>query len=314
MAGLTEGRYKDLPAVILESDTVRAVLLPEAGAKLASLVWKPLERELLWQNPAPTFRKSAYGEAFTDGEFAGCDEMFPTISRCYYERPPWQGVELPDHGEVWALPWECSLTQAEARLSVRGVRLPYLLEKRVSLEGSRLQQRYRAVNPAPAPMDFIWAAHPLFNASEGMRFIVPPGMRRIVNSVPGERLGAYGASYTFPTAELPGGPFDLGRVPAKNETGYQKYFFQGPVSEGWCRLAEARSGLTIELSFPPLAVPYLGMWLNEGGYAGQYNIAPEPCTGAMDRVDFARMWGMASVLEAGESREWFLAIDIQVTL
>ncbi len=310
MAGVQEGVYKDQPAVILESSTVRAVILPEAGSKLASLVWKPLARELLWQNPSPTFRKSAYGQAFTEGEFAGFDEMFPTISRCYYERPPWQGVELPDHGEVWALPWERQLGKSELRLAVRGVRLPYLLEKRISLEGSRLQLRYRAANPAPAPMDFIWAAHPLFNASPGMRFIVPAGMTRIVNSVPGQRLGPYGASYAFPAAELPGGPFDLGRVPERNPLGYQKYFFQGPVSEGWCRLHDPQSGLTIELSFPPREVPYLGMWLNEGGYAGQYNIAPEPCTGAMDRLDFARLWGMGSVLQAGESREWFLAIDL----
>lgn len=310
MARVETGTYKDVPAVVLESETVRAVLLPGSGSKLASLVWKPLERELLWQNPSPAFRKSAYGAPFTDGEFAGFDEMFPTISRCFYERPPWQGVELPDHGEVWALPWECRLDAAEIFLAVHGVRLPYLLEKRVSLEGSRLEQRYRAVNSAPAPMDFIWAAHPLFNASEGMQFIVPAGMGQIVNSVHGERLGAYGAKHDFPLADLPGGRFDLGRVPARNPSGYQKYFFCGRVTEGWCRLHEPHSGLTIELSFPPSAVPYLGMWLNEGGYAGQYNIAPEPCTGAMDRPDFARMWGMASVLEPGESREWFLAIEV----
>jgi hypothetical protein len=30
----------------------------------------------------------------------------------------------------------------------------------------------------------------------------------------------------------------------------------------------------------------------------------------MDRLELARMWGMASVLEAGESREWFLALDL----
>jgi len=306
------GTYKDAPAVVLESETVRAVLLPQFGSKLASLVWKPQGRELLWQNPSPAFRRSAYGEPFTEGEFAGFDEMFPTISRCFYERPPWQGIELPDHGEVWALPWDCELGPAEVRLSVRGVRLPYLLEKRVSLQGSRLELRYRAKNPAPAPMDFIWAAHPLFNASEGTQFVVPAGMGRIINSVPGRRLGAYGAMHDFPLADLSGGRFDLGTVPARNPEGYQKYFFCGPVTEGWCELREPSGGLRIRLSFPPPDVPYLGMWLNEGGYAGQYNIAPEPCTGAMDRPDFARMWGMASELEGGGSREWYLAIEVEV--
>jgi hypothetical protein len=64
------------------------------------------------------------------------------------------------------------------------------------------------------------------------------------------------------------------------------------------------------MSWPVDRVPWLGMWRNDGGYGGQYNIAPEPATGAMDRVDFSRMWGMGSVLEPGETREWHLAITI----
>jgi hypothetical protein len=51
--------------------------------------------------------------------------------------------------------------------------------------------------------------------------------------------------------------------------------------------------------------------LNEGGWAGQYNIAPEPATGGMDRVDFAKMWGMNSVLKAHEHQTWFLNIALQ---
>jgi hypothetical protein len=64
------------------------------------------------------------------------------------------------------------------------------------------------------------------------------------------------------------------------------------------------------MSFPAEKVPYLGMWLNEGGYAGQYNIAPEPATAAMDRIDFSKMWGMGSVLAPKGSHEWHLAISL----
>jgi hypothetical protein len=55
-------------------------------------------------------------------------------------------------------------------------------------------------------------------------------------------------------------------------------------------------------------VPYLGVWLNEGGWEGQYNIAPEPATGAMDRIDFSRMWGMNSVLKGRQTVSWHLCI------
>ena len=53
------------------------------------------------------------------------------------------------------------------------------------------------------------------------------------------------------------------------------------------------------------------MWVNEGGWDGQYNIAPEPATGGMDRVDFSKMWGMNSVLKARESARWFLNISLK---
>ena len=33
-------------------------------------------------------------------------------------------------------------------------------------------------------------------------------------------------------------------------------------------------------------------------------------TAAMDRIDFSKMWGMDSVLNPGESREWHLAIIV----
>jgi hypothetical protein len=69
--------------------------------------------------------------------------------------------------------------------------------------------------------------------------------------------------------------------------------------------------LNIGLSYPARAVPYLGIWLDEGGLAGQYNIAPEPATAAMDRLDLARMWGTSSVLEARGTLEWHLNITVE---
>jgi hypothetical protein len=167
-------------------------------------------------------------------------------------------------------------------------------------------------NLAALPLEFIWAAHPLFNASEGLEFVVPTGMTEVVNSVPGPRLGEYGRRTGFPAALLPdGGSFDLGRMPPVNDFGYQKYFFAGPVPEGWCLLYEPASSLAVGLSYPRETVPYLGMWLNEGGFAGQYNIAPEPATAAMDRIDFSKMWGWNSTLGPREVRTWYLNLAVR---
>jgi hypothetical protein len=40
-----------LPAIVLENELLRATFLPTLGGRMASLVYKPLERELLFRNP-----------------------------------------------------------------------------------------------------------------------------------------------------------------------------------------------------------------------------------------------------------------------
>jgi len=311
MYRITTGLYKDEEAVILENDKLRVSVLPRWGAKLASILYKPLDHELLWQNPGKRYRKTAYGDPYEAGEASGFDEMFPTISRCFYESGPWAGTEMPDHGEVWSIPWVYELADDQLLLSVKGVRFPYHLEKKVYLEEAVVHQQYRVANPAASDFEYIWAAHPLFNTIEGMELIVPQGMHRIVNAVPSRRLGPYGRIYEFPAAELEGGEtFDLSKVPKKNSAGYQKYWFLGKVTEGWCILYNPEKRLNIGMAWPRERVPYFGVWVNEGGWAEQYNIAPEPATGAMDRVDFSKMWGMSSVLRAGEVQEWQLSISL----
>ena len=150
--------------------------------------------ETLWQTEGAAYRRTTYGDGYERGEISGFDEMFPTISRCLYEAAPLSGTEAPDHGEVWTLPWEHSLSESCVRLWVNGVRFPYRLEKEMSLEDGRLVSRYRATNLSGFPLDFIWAAHPLFNAREGMQFIVPRGMDRILNAVPARCSRATGRS------------------------------------------------------------------------------------------------------------------------
>lgn len=296
----------------MESEALKATILPRWGSKLASLIYKPVGGELLWQNPAKVYRVSFFADPYELGEASGFDEMFPTISRCFYEREPWAGVEMPDHGEVWSLPWAYELEGERLLLWVEGVRFPYRIEKTIGLSEEVLRCEYRVENPSEDDLDFIWAAHPLFNTEAGMRLIVPAGLRTVVNAVPSRRLGSYGRMYSFPNAEIAGGGgFDLSSVPEKGVADYQKYWFLEKLSQGWCILHDPRRSLNIGLAWPPEEVPYLGVWVNEGGWFDQYNIAPEPATAAMDRVDFSKAWGMSSVLNSGEARQWWLTLTVR---
>ncbi len=309
---MTAGSYKDEDAVILENDELRVTVVPKRGAKTASIFYKPGSREILWQLEGNRYKKGGYGDNYVDAECSGFDDMFPSINRCFYGRFPWAGTEIPDHGEVWGIPWSFDSEDGKLSLRVYGVRLPYLLEKTVYLDGSRLKMEYRASNLSAFDMDFLWAAHPLFQGSPGMELIVPDSMKKIVNAFDSPALPGYGKTYDFPRARIDGGgDLDLSSMPESGVNVQVKYFFQGKVTKGWCILHDKINGLNIGLSYPPEKVPYLGVWMHAGGLLeGHYNFAPEPATAAMDGIDGAAAWGVNSVLPPHGRCEWSFTIGI----
>lgn len=303
-------RYKDKAAVLLENEKLRLTLVPESGGKIASLIFLPDGRELLWQNPGERFQAAEYGQPFSKGEAAGFDDMFPNINECHYPDEPWKGALLPDHGELWSLPWDVLMRDDCVELEVSGVRLPYRLKKNVSLRDSTVRLGYRLENPTPFPMAFVYATHPLFNVDPGDYIRVPGGMRRVVNAVPSKRLPAYGKEYAFP--EIPAGGdalIDLSTVEPKND-GYKKYYFSETSEEGWCSLCRKKAGLEIRMDYSQDILPYLGIWINEGGWGDQYNLALEPASAPMDDPVAAERWGHRSLIEADSEMEWRIDMDV----
>lgn len=299
-----ETSYKGAPGYTLEDGDLSVTVL-KRGAKLQSIRF--CGRELLWQSPGTEYRYSEYGDLFETGEFSGFDDMFPNISACPYPDGVWRGTELPDHGEVWTQEWDCAPDGDGVTFAVHGVKLPYSLEKRVSLYDGAVRLDYRAENLSRCPMKYIWAAHPLFILEEGMRLEIP-GCTRIMN-VCGDpnALGAYGERHTWP---LCSSGRDLSVLSRLNRS-FNKYYV-------WDELAENRSslvypdGLRVTLNAPAGSVPYLGVWTDEGGYGdyGMYCAAPEPCTGAFDRLDIADLFGRVSVLDGYEYAGWSLTVNI----
>src|SRR5512139_3356911 len=125
-------QYKDQPAYTLETPQALAQFIPGQGAKLASLVFKPRNFELLVQRSDPAYRLQPFDGDYVAGECSGLDDMFPTIDTCYYDRYPWEGVKMADHGEVWSLAWDLAVRDDRLHFATYGVRFPYWLEKWVS--------------------------------------------------------------------------------------------------------------------------------------------------------------------------------------
>jgi hypothetical protein len=100
-----EGSFEGQHAIILESTGARMVVLPRIGGKIASLVDTTTGEELLWRNRDRAYREPRYGDAWAAYDMSGWEDCLPTIAASPYPDWPWDGIALPEQGEVWALPW-----------------------------------------------------------------------------------------------------------------------------------------------------------------------------------------------------------------
>lgn len=288
-------------------------VLPQLGGKIQCLFDKQKRKEYLYQSPWKEYKKGFYGIPFEKAECSGFDDMFPSITECYYPNYPWKGIEVPDHGEVWSLPWDYKINNDVLELHVYGVRFPYKLVKQIYfLRDNCMSISYNAINLSDFDFEFIWAAHPLFNCNENMSILLPDSVSSVINVIrKSDCMGEYGTIHSWPTTfTLQKERYEVNKIRSKKSKSFKKYYILDKMKEGWCALQDTKTKETIALSYPVDKVPYLGIWVNEGGFLNQYNVALEPCTGAFDRVDTAKQWNKVGLLKAKTEYKWFINITI----
>jgi len=296
------------------SENLRAVVLPALGSRMVSLVHVPSGRE--WLEPGHGPADPGYGAPFPEGGLCGWDEMFPSIDPCRYPEDPWRGAEIPDHGEVWSIPWQAELRDGALHLRTHGVRFPYRLEKRLSFDGDgALLIHYRAENLSPFPFRFAWTAHPLFRVNPGTRIELPlPEGARYVITAAGPDRPAGGQAADEPLIwPFPGAGDALARLdvaPGRNARCYTKVWFLDPLREGWARLSDPVAGQALTFEFPPDRVPHFALWLNYGGYQNGWHVAPEPSTAFGDGLADAIRENRAASLPPFGAAEWHLRVRI----
>ena len=303
-------RIDEVAAIVLSEDELSVGVVPELGGKICSILWRG--RELLARNP---LRPATYGRPYADFDASGFDECLPTIGACAYPEEPWQGIPVPDHGEVWSIPWSHELDGARLRLSVHGVRFPYSFEKTVELRPpDAVRLDYALTNLSPFPFPFLWSAHPLLEPSPGMRIHLPAETRVLVDWSKGGRLGDSLSEHPWPlTRDRDGQQVDLGLV-GSPVSGHVDKLYTARLSQGWCAVHDPADGFYVAMLFPVERVPYVGLSINQGGWPvdrpAYYNLGLEPCNGYPDRLDVAIASGDCAVADPGERIEWRLDLRV----
>jgi galactose mutarotase-like enzyme len=303
--------------IALDNGKVRAIVLPELGGKMISLVRHNGGRDFLtsFQIEGTCFRKPSYGGIFVEYNNVGFDECMPTIAACTYPRNAYRGRQLPDHGDVWSLPWQYDVHDEKLSLHVEGRSLPYGLSKHISIEGQELILEYELENKGSDAFDYLWSSHPLLNTEPGARILLPPDVEvLLIDSSEGGRLGRPGESCTWPIARRADGSSDDLAVMKSRRHGSDK-LYTPRLHDGYCGLHYPSTNESIFFQFDVQSVPYVGMWISHGGSGPPdpkqpYTVALEPCTGRPDSLVEAIARGESTSLLPHAMNKWTLRVGL----
>ena len=274
----TDWTYRGLRAVVLENRLLRTVILPEAGAKIWQITYKPLDADLLWNNPRIAPARQSINARYDDVWSGGWDELFPNDEAAVIAGEPY-----PDHGELWTGEWHAEPFSDGERV---GINLRFttpissiLVEKTIALrcDEACLRFHHRFTNIGGSSFPFLWKLHPALAVTPQHRIDFPPMKVVLEPAFPGTLEGAPAVN-TWPNVCLGSRKIDLRRVPLSGQR--QLYFFYGTeMQAGWCALTNTASGLACGLQFDPTVFPCSWLFATYGGWRN-YNVAVlEPCSG-----------------------------------
>ncbi len=293
-------RYKDRDAVVVESERLRATLLPKDGAKLVSLIDLSNEKELLLTRETETYRVLTEDGSYVDSECSAFDDMFPTIDPYTPTEGAYRGIPYPDHGECCRIPYEVAVEEGRVTFTARSHLFPIQYQKTVTVTPSgEIAIDYAITNEGDVPFDCIWAGHVMLKGEDGMRLLTPFG-----ENDPTEMIFATDG-------------YDPKTLPRDTLTGFlpntgaaYKFYYLDPMREGYFGV-RYRGGRELFFRFDETKLPYLGVWLNNGEFQGIYNLAPEPCTAPFDAPDKAAKRGYPSQIPGKDTFRFCITISIQ---
>jgi galactose mutarotase-like enzyme len=310
---INQDTRENLQQINLENEFVRCVFLPEVGGKMISLYGKETGFEHL-SCSGRSFRLPKYDDSYGNYDISGFDECLPAIARGFYPEWPWEGTLIPDHGELWTLPWQADIEADVLHLRVGGVRFPYRFSKTVRLQDHTVRIDYRLENLSPFNFKYIWAAHPLFNVTEGMRLYLPGNPRIRTDYSKHDRFGKVLYETHWPHAQQTDGVVaDLSVIRSARADAATK-FFTTSLARGDCALQDPVTGIFLRMTWPHETIPYLGVWINEGGWPftgnPSFNVALEPATGCPDKLDIAVQREEYALLRPHQQTSWHLCFII----
>jgi hypothetical protein len=219
---------------------------------------------------------------------------------------------MPDHGDLWSASWDYWAGDGELFFETQGKSLPYRFQKSARLEDNAIMLAYEIENTGSEEFAFLWSAHPLLAVEASCRIVPPEEVSGLfVEWSRGERLVKFGDSCGWPIAACKDGErVDLS-APRDASARTADKVFTSRLQEGFCALSYPQTKETIAFHFNPQDVPYLGIWICQGGLAVPGGRAFHSRIGAVYRAPGLSSRGGCDVLRPKEKKKSALRIEIQ---
>lgn len=299
-----------LRTVVLENDLLRIVVLPEAGARIWQITYKPLASDLLWNNPGLAPARQSLHASYDDTWSGGWDDLFPND-----EAGRAGGIALPDHGELWTCAWQAEPFHGEDQSGIRlRTTTPlsrFEVEKTLVLraQSAQLSVEYRLTNRGSEDFPFLLKLHPAFAVSPNHRIDFP---RMTVVREPEFEGTLAGAPMIFPWpwAALGEQTMDLREVPDVSSEALH-FFYGTELAAGWCGVTNQANRLAAALRFDPEVFSSCWLFATHGGWRDLNVAVLEPATGYPFRMSAMIDEGRARRLAPGESLTTAVLFTVQ---
>lgn len=286
--------------VTIENEAISLQVWPAIGGKISAIVDKADKYDLLFNYPAELpIQESRYDLPYANSWYAGWDECFPAVAACKYTGHPYDGIPVPDHGELYGLPTTAVPTKDGITTVWHGLRFGYRLTRKLYLDGPSLVAEYTLINLAPFEFRFVWSPHPLMAMTQPIEL-----------QFDGERAFRFNQDSEGVEAQQ---GFEW---PVGTDGDFSKPTTL-PANRGWKLFSMSRIASPLTVNYPSrgrsLKIEYAsvddlpahwGIWINTGGWAGHRHFAIEPTTGRFDHLDRAVKDNSAGSVYPMGRRQW----------
>lgn len=302
-----ESQVNGIRSFVLENSRLRIVVLPEAGAKIWQITHKPLNADLLWNNPALPPSPQPLHASYDDTWSGGWDELFPNDEACQLD-----GQSLPDHGELWTGAWTAEPSgRNRLRLRFTTPITRFAAEKELVLAEERavLEVHYKLTNLGSRPLPFLWKLHPAFAVSAAHRIDFPP--MTVVRELGFEgSLDKAPPVFAWPFATIGDRILDLRQVPHVSSQALH-FFYGTEYTRGWCGITDRNKKLAAALRFDPNFFSSCWLFATHGGWRDLNVAVLEPATGYPYQMQAMIDRGRARTLAPGETLETTVLFCVQ---